>query len=228
VVERTIQQVAPATADQPAKTTTTVVVSEEDQVLQSITKNEKSIVRLKTLGSDGSQVVAGIGLVVSNDGVIVIDPRSYVSTSPYWISFYDGNTYPTGSVYVDNDDNLVFIKTNIPQNQDTKYTFYPAIFGDSDVLKIGQTLITISGNDSNAASVGRIFQLAFGNDKKTVTNILSDIKISKANLGSPALDLSGEIVGIEAPFSDTNTQYSYTPINVVKAATIKALAQLTK
>ena len=69
VVERTIERVVPADG-QPAKTTTTVVVSEEDRILEAITKNEKSIVRLKTVGADGSEIFAGIGLVISADGVI--------------------------------------------------------------------------------------------------------------------------------------------------------------
>src|SRR6185295_13668801 len=56
VVERTIEKVAPAEG-QPEKTVTTVVVNEEDRVLDSISKNEKSIVRLKTLAADGSEII---------------------------------------------------------------------------------------------------------------------------------------------------------------------------
>lgn len=227
VVEKTIQQVAPATADQPAKTVTTVVVNEDDSVINTIAKNEKSIVRLRVAAADGSATFLGLGAVVSTSGIIVADSRSY-ATPPSEILFYDGKTYPTGKVYNDDADGLVFIKTNVPQSDTSGYTFYPATFGDSDGLKIGQTLVAISGTDSNAASVGRIFQLNFGTDKKTVTNILSDLKITKANLGSPALDLSGEIIGLEAPFTDSNIQYSYIPINIIKSASAKALDSLSK
>ena len=95
-------------------------------------------------------------------------------------------------------------------------------------LKIGQTLVAISGRDSNAASIGRVFQLKFGEDKKAVTNIFSDIKISKNHLGSLALNLSGEVVGIEAPLAEIDTEYSFVPINVIKSATPKALEELGK
>ncbi len=227
VVERTIEQVTPATVNQPEKVTTTVVVNEDDRVLQTIAKNEKSIVRLKAVGTDGSEVFSGMGIVISDDGVIVVDIRSYTA-SPYVILFYDGKSYPAGKVFTDSADGLVFIKTGVPPNEDPKYTFYPATFGDSDGLKIGQTLVAISGQDSNAASVGRIFQLTLGSDKKTVTNILSDIKISKSNLGSPALDLSGEVIGLEAPFSEADTEYSYIPINIIKTTTPNALTELAK
>jgi S1-C subfamily serine protease len=227
VVEKTIERVVPAEG-QPEKVVTTVVVNEEDRVLESIAKNEKSIVRIKTTGADGTEVVSGLGLVVSGDGTIVADFRSYNAASLYNILFSDGRTYPAGKVFVDEVNGLVFMQTNLPKNESPKYVFYPAVFGDSDGLKIGQTLVEISGRDSNAASIGRIFQLTFEDDKKTVKKILSDIKISKSHFGSPALNLSGEIIGLEAPVGDTDTEYFFTPINIIKSATTKALAELGK
>lgn len=226
VVEKTIERVV-TEPGKPDKVVTTVVVNEEDRVLESIAKNEKSIVRLKTTAADGSEIFAGLGLVVSADGIIVADLRSYTTGSSFTISFQDGKTYPSGKVFVDDKNGLVFIKTSVPQS-DAKYVFYSAVFGNSDGLKIGQTLVAISGRDSNAASIGRIFQLKFGEDKKTITNILSDIKVSKNHLGSPALNLSGEVVGIEAPLAETETEYSFVPINIIKSATPKALEELAK
>jgi S1-C subfamily serine protease len=227
VVEKTIERVVPVEGE-PEKIVTTVVVNEEDRVLESIAKNEKSIVRLKTTGADGSEVFSGIGLVISADGVIVSDLRSYNAASPYTILFHDSKTYSSGKVFVDNERGLVFLKASPPKSETPKYTFYPTVFGDSDGLKIGQTLVAISGRDSNAASIGRIYQLIWSDDKKTVTNILSDIKISKSHFGSPALNLSGEVVGLEAPFNELETEYSYIPINVVKSAMPKALEDLAK
>lgn len=226
VVEKTIERVV-TEPGKPDKVVTTVVVNEEDRVLESISKNEKSIVRLKTTAADGSELFVGLGLVVSADGIIVADLRSYNVGSSFAISFQDGKTFNSGKYFVDDKNNLVFIKTNVPQNE-AKYTFYPAVFGNSDGLKIGQTLVAISGRDSNAASIGRVFQLKFGEDKKTITNIFSDIKVSKNHLGSPALNLSGEVVGIEAPLTETDTEYSFVPINIIKSATPKALEELAK
>lgn len=227
VVERTIERVI-TEPGKPEKVITTVVVNEEDRVLEAIAKNEKSIVRIKATGADGTEIVTGLGLVVSTDGIVVSDLRSYNATFSYRILFYDGKIYPSGKVFVDKPNGLVFIKINIPKNDNSKYTFYPTIFGNSDSLKIGQTLVAISGQNSNAVSIGRIFQLTFNEDKKTVKNIISDIKISKSHFGSPALNLSGEVVGLEAPLGEADTEYSYVPSNLIKSATIKALAELAK
>lgn len=227
VVERTIETVAPAVADSgKPKEVTTVVVNEDDRIQESISKNEKSIVRIKTAGADGSEVVAGLGIVVSSDGIIAGDMRSYTAGANYKISFYDGREYSASKYYEDPADGLVFMKAGVPMSE--KYVFYPAVFGDSDGLKIGQTLIAISGRDSNAASIGRVFQLLYAEDKKTVRSVVSDIKVSKSRFGSPALNLSGEIVGLEAPLADSDAEYSYIPANTLKNAVTKALEQMSK
>ncbi len=225
VVEKTIERVVPEEG-KPDKVITTIIVNEEDRVLESIAKNEKSIVRLKTAGADGSEVVSGLGLVVSGDGVIVADLRSYNAASSYSILFYDGKKYSAEKISINSEEGLVFMKVAIPQDEDSKYTFYPAVFGDSDGLKIGQSLVAISGRDSNAASIGRIFQLTFEDDKQTIKNITSDIKISRSHFGSPALNLSGEVVGLEAPIGELETEYSYIPINIIKQAIPEAIEEL--
>ena len=227
VVEKPIERVV-TEPGQPEKVITTVVVNEEDRVLEAIAKNEKSIVRLKTTGADGSDIFAGIGLVISPDGTIVTDLSNYSSASAYNIAFHDGKILTTGKIYLDETNHLVFIKTVILKNDTSKYTFYPATFGDSDILKIGQTLVAISGAESNAVAIGRVRQLGFAEDKKTVNNITSDISILRNYAGSPVLNLSGEIVGIEAPQKESDSRYSYTPINLVKAAVAKALEELAK
>lgn len=227
VVERTIERVVPAEGEKE-KVVTTVVVNEDDRIVEAITKNEKSIVRLRTTALDGSELFAGLGLVVSDSGVVVADSRGYNSATPFSITFADGKVFSSGRVYADDSSGLVFVKTDLPQTEKGKYTFVPVTLGDSDALKIGQSLVAVSGRDSNAASIGRVFQLKFADDKKSVTNIFSDIKVSKAHLGSPILNLTGEIVGLEAPLAEADTEYAYLPSNVIKASLTKALAELNK
>ncbi len=224
VVEKTIERVV-TEPGQPEKVVTTVVVNEEDRILESISKNEKSIVRLKTIGADGSEVVAGIGLVIFTDGSIVFDLRGYNSNLSYSIVFYDGKIFPLGKTYIDRENGLIFIKPKISK-EDSKYVFYPAAFGNSDSLKIGQTIIAISGRDSNAVLIGRVRQLDFAEDKTTVSSISSDIAINRSNIGSPILSLSGEIMGIEYPISEGDTKYYYRPINQIKSSFSKAQENL--
>jgi len=227
VVEKTIEKVTPTNNSDTGKTVTTVVVSEEDSVLSAISKNEKSIARLKSTAADGTEMFYGMGLVVNSNGIIVADLRSYDSSLKYSVVFYDGTAFQISKSFIDSEDGLVFLKMSVSKN-DAAYVFYPAEFGDSNTLKIGQSIVAISGQASNAASIGHIFQLVMNSDSSAVDSILSDIKISKVHLGSPILNLSGQIVGLEKSIVENDTEYSYIPINVIKAATPKALENLNK
>lgn len=224
VVERTIERVAEPGEKTTEKVIETVVVSEEDRVVEAIGKNEKAIVRLKTSGADGSEVVSGFGLVVNESGTMVADIRSYTSTSAYSLVFSDGAVFPIGKVYIDNANKLVFIKPDTSKNQ--KYNFVPAALGDSSALKIGQSIVAISGRETNSVSIGRIKQFVLGSDKKTLESIISDIPSGRSLPGSPILSLSGEIVGMEAPV-DGDT-FSYIPSEYLKAAKAVALVELAK
>ncbi len=224
VVEKTIERVVTEPGE-PEKVIETVVVNEEDRVVEAIEKNEKSIVRLKTLGADGSQITSGLGMIIASDGIMVADLKSYSSTVSYSVALFDGKIFPTGKVFVDNENSLVFIKIQIPISE-PNYKFYPSGLGNSDGLKIGQSIVAISGKDSNSVLIGRVQQLSLADDKKTISNISSDIAVSKTSPGSPVVNLSGELVGLERTVSDNDSTYSYVPINIVKLVLPKAILEL--
>jgi hypothetical protein len=135
VVEKTIERVVPEPG-KPEKVVTTVVVNEEDRVLEAIAKNEKSIVRIKTVGSDGTEITAGLGIVISSSGSVVSDLRSYNSSTGYNLQFADGKKYPIGKVFIDKEDGLVFFNASVPATENPKYVFSPAVFGNSEDLRL--------------------------------------------------------------------------------------------
>ena len=220
VVEKTIEKSVP---DEGGKTIIkeVQVVNEEDLVLESIDKSAKSIIRIKSLCFDGVEVVTGIGLVVA-DGIVVTDAQSFVNQNSN-ILFDDGKSFGVSKSYTDNS--LVFLKVGKATSE--SYTFYPAILGNSDTLKLGQTIIAIGGKQSNSVSIGRISQIQ-KNDKAISTEIISDIAVSKSQLGSPIINTSGEIVGIEKPINESQNFISYIPISAVKSSLKTALAELAK
>ncbi len=227
VVERTIEKVVTEPGEtQTQKVIETVVVSEEDRVVEAIAKNEKSVVRLRTPGADGTPVVSGMGIVVSENGTVMVDSRSYNSSVTYSIEYHDGKVYQIGKVQIRNAEGLVFIKPLVPADESPKHVFYPASFGDSDSLKIGQTIVALGGRDSNTVSMGRIKQLETNTQKKIIA-VVSDILTGRALPGSSIVNLSGEIVGIEAPAGDSSS-YRYIPINALKLAKTEALVELAK
>ncbi len=224
VVERTIEKVVSEDGSGGTVREVTNVVSEEDLILKSIEKNVKSIVRLTTLGADGSEVVTGLGLVVDPSGIIVVDERSFGSGN-YSAVFHDGKVYSISKNYKDPSSDFVFLK--IGKVATDKYVFYPAVFGNASALKLGQTLIAVGGKERNSVSIGRVSDL----EKATagdVRKIILDTRTSRSQPGSPALNLNGEVVGLEAPITEGLQNISYNPTSAVQKLLKTAVAELAK
>lgn len=218
IVEKTIETVTPSTTYvQGQKEVTTVVVKEEDLIVDSINKNIKSIVRIKEKDTYlGNVTFYGIGLVVTKDGYVSADRKLIIASNLYTGVFSDGKEFTLKAVGQSKDTDFILFKVELPENE--KYTFVPATFSTSEP-KLGQTIISLGGNTSNTVSVGRINSLDVkesGSGTTTTKYIASiDTNFSEKDytLGSPIFNLSGDVIGIKI----TNlSSSSFTPISVLK------------
>lgn len=221
VVERTIEKVAPTEGGKEV-VREVQVVTEEDLVLKSIEKSAKSIVRLKTVGINGTEVFAGLGIVVA-DGVVVTDSKSITSGLTYTLVFQDGKEYNASKTHTENG--FVFIKVGKPANE--KYVYYPAALGSADALKLGQTVIAVSGRVTNTVSLGRVSQIQTS-ESGSISKIITDINKARSQFGSPLLNLNGEVVGIEGELSEADQFLEFDPISLVKTPLKAIVAELEK
>ncbi len=221
VVERTVEKVV----SQPNNSTTkevTVVVKEEDLVIDAIEKNSKSLVRIYEGRAPGNNVFVGIGLVLSNEGAIVADKRSIAATGSYSATFFDGRSFPLRISASSDKTNALFL--SVIKDSNISYTFYPAVVANSDVLQLGQTVIGLGGKERNVIAVGRIIGLVGKSATSTTaqtTEPISAIESDKApeggTSGSLLLNLNGEVVGLHFPELNQNDS-TYVAINVLKRA----------
>lgn len=233
IVEKTIETVTkPGTiSTQIQKEITTIVVKEEDSVIDSINKNVKSIVRINEKdGLTGITSFYGIGLVVTKDGYIATNRKTISNTNAYNATMSDGVEFQVTPTGVDKQTDFILFKVQIPkisesdQNLATavaakaNYAFIPAVFGDEEP-KLGQTIISLGGDTNNSIAVGRVTSLDTKNSTvgttttKYLSGINTDISIKDLVDGSPLLNLSGDVVGINlSPIS----LRVFTPISVIK------------
>lgn len=226
VVERTIEKVTPEEGKPgQVKEIVTTVVSEEDRVLEAIEKNTRSIVRIRGIGLDGGEVFLGLGLVVSDSGVVIFDKSIYSGGTGYTVLFSDSKSYSIAKFFPDPNSNLVFAKIGKPSSE--KYSFYPVKFANVSNLKLGQTVIAVSGRDSNTVAIGRISELQ-KNLEGGVVKIVSDILPLRNNAGSPLLNLSGEVVGVGIPSSATSDTLTFNPASFMQNGLKEATADFSK
>ncbi len=182
IVRQTVEKIVPAEAGKD--TVQTVVIKEEDLVVDAIAKNQSAIFSITKEAQDADgktiEVGAGQGFIVSSDGTIVAD-GSLVSDSA-GVYYVKNNSGKFKASFVSlNKDGFSFLKIGSPIDDKSKIAFTVPDFGDLSKMKEGQKIIVLGNSVSS---------FIFDGNK--------DIKIdsSKSNAGGLVLDLDGNALGI--------------------------------
>jgi len=216
VVERTVERVVSDTNGQAASVITketTVVVKEEDLITSSIDKGVKSLVRIDAVGStpeEKTRMVA-LGVFLSSNGLVVTDASKIQEKGIYMVRYGDAR-YETEVVATDEEKGIVILKI-IQKDTEGKTLKFPVIsFADMAALKLGQTLIGLSGDTKNLVSMGVISAIekisvpiykdgVEGEDaevveeKQVISRIDSNIK-DIVTTGAPVMNVFGDMVGV--------------------------------
>ncbi len=202
-INRVIQQTVEKIQQVEGKTVTqTVVVKEEDLVVDAIAKNKSAVFNIIKEGYDFNgnfgELPDGQGFVINKDGVIATDALNVVNGGTYFVKNSSGKF---NAEFISSDTTLgvAFLKIGDPVDATSKVSFTLPIMGDLSKMKAGQKILVI-GNV--------ISSFIYDGDK--------DIKISsnKSNPGAMVLNLDGEAIGMVLG-SDTT---SFAPIDSIIAA----------
>jgi len=184
-----------------------------------------SIPRVREKGTEEREIGGGSGFIVSDDGVIVTN-RHVVDDGEarYSVLLNDGTSYGVEVLARDPDLDIAILKINEP----LKGTLSHLTFGDSENLKLGQTVIAI-GNAlaefRNSVSVGVVSGLlrtivasdGQGTSEQLEQVIQTDAAINPGNSGGPLLNLRGEVIGVNVATSQGADNISFAlPANAVK------------
>ena len=206
IVRQTVEKIVPA---EGKNTVQTIVIKEEDLVVDALSKNSSAVFSItkEIQDADGKniEVGAGRGFVVSNDGIIVADGSLVADAGTYYVK-NDSGKFKAEFVSLDKGG-FSFLKLGAPLDEKNKISFTVPTFGDLSKMKIGQKVIVL-GNV--------ISSFIFDGDKDMKINV------TKQNAGSLVLDLDGEALGI-ALSNDVNSFASIGSISeALKAGSTKA------
>ncbi len=205
IVEKTIETVTTPTTilTEGKKEVTTVIVKEEDLIVDSINKNVKSIVRIEEKDSFvGNTSFYGMGLVVSKDGHILADRKTINSANVYTAILSDDTKINIVATGIEKQTNFIMFKPVVVEGEKSTTVYTPATISNVEP-KLGQTLISVGGNTTNTISIGRALAL---NSKdlivgttttKYLSTIDTDLPTKDLLSGSPLFNLSGDVVGMK-------------------------------
>lgn len=245
VVEKTIERVVTEPQSQSASVVTkeTIVVKADDLVIEAIQKNLTSVVRIRETTGDGRSRFAGLSLVVSRDGLLAADLNVAYRKSDsvgnsiaesYQAVFPDGRIFPLNITYSDQTIGLIFFQVLLQDKEKGVYRFLLPQFNTGE-LKLGQAVVALSGDDTNAVSTGIISNFVekaiqkpadsgttTPQGGKELVAIRTDIRATELVSGSILLNLRGEVIGFNTGAFGGNRN-TFLPIQKV----VEALSKIT-
>ncbi len=202
-VNRVIQQTVEKIQQVEGKTTVqTVVVKEEDLVVDAIEKNQSAgfAVSKEIVDEEAETRIedpVGRGFVVSADGIVVADGSLAGSAGNYYLQNASGKF--KAEFLGRNEAGFSFLKIGEPVDGTSKATFTVPSSGDLEKMKVGQKVLVLGSSISSF-----IYE---GNKKM-------DIIVTKSNAGGMVLNLDGEVLGIALLGEGTN----FAPIKTITDA----------
>ncbi len=149
----------------------------------------------------------GSGFIIDDQGHVVTNYHVAGGTNRLDVTLADNSSYVGDIVASDQANDLAILKINAPADKLRQLTI--ARLGDSDALKVGQTVVAIgnpfglerSASFGIVSSVGRVRP---GEAQRLISNMIqTDAAINPGNSGGPLLNVRGEVIGIneqiEAP-----------------------------
>ncbi|GAP22259.1 trypsin-like peptidase domain-containing protein [Leptolinea tardivitalis] len=194
------------------------LTADQDLLVRLYDTVSPGVVLIQQVGDTGSGL--GSGFVYNTDGFIITNYHVVEGANDLEVDFPSG--YKTrGTVKAtDLDSDLAVIKVNAPADQ-----LHPIPLGDSDQVKVGQTVVAI-GNPfglNNTMTMGIISakgrtmdslrQTNDGNYYSTGDMLQTDASINPGNSGGPLLNLNGEVVGLNRSIRTTGTNSDGEPVN---------------
>ena len=190
IVQQTIEKVVP---DYSPATTETVVVKEDDLVVDAVTKTRANFAVLLA----SKDAVSPIGDAYSiGGGAFLIASAPIDQTLPYTIK--EGNAFLDAKATAVSPLGFSLVSTD---SADPANANLPAAsFGKDSDIKAGQTAVIISSGAISKAVVQSV-QTATDASKDSYDSVALDPEPTVAQIGSFVADLDGNVIGIVVPAS---------------------------
>lgn len=232
VVEKTIETVNPqSTQVATINNKEVVIVKEQNLIADAFEKNSKTFVRINRSVEEGVSFV-GFGAFVDKKGIILTGADQIVAGEKYSITL-DDKVLELDVLSINTEKKVAYLKTIDSETGIFKPIFKTIDVASSDSLKLGQSVVSIGGLNSNEVLTGIVSGLVKDKiitktdtkklDEKGepifeeiesffVSSIKTNISISNIINGALLMNLEGNVIGINVD-SDDN---SFISIDFVK------------
>ncbi|MEN6408325.1 MAG: trypsin-like peptidase domain-containing protein [Anaerolineaceae bacterium] len=184
--------------------------SSEEALVALYERVNPGVVAILITAADGSSG-QGSGFVYDTDGHIITNLHVVDGAETIEVDFPSGYKAEGELIATDQDSDLAVVKVNAPAEE-----LHPLPLGDSDQIKVGQTVIAI-GNpfgldgtmtrgivSAKGRTLDSLRQTSSGATFSVGDIIQTDASINPGNSGGPLINLNGEVIGINRAIRTTN------------------------
>lgn len=219
------QGTLPAAVQPTGEVQPVATISPSDTSVINPSAQQESLVALYDNVSAGTVAIltdlgSGSGFVYDGEGHIITNFHVIEGANLIEVRFTSGYMAYGTVIGTDTDSDVAVIKVDAPAEE-----LHPLPLGDSDSLKVGQTVIAIGnpfGLDTTMtvgiiSALGRTLDSAHespdGNLFTAGDIIQTDAAINPGNSGGPLFNINGEVIGINRAIRTTNFTDTGEPVN---------------
>jgi 2-alkenal reductase len=193
--------------------------SQQDMLVSLYERVSPGIVTIQVSDDQGGGSL-GSGFVFDQQGHVVTNYHVVEGAKQVEVDFMSGYKVYGTVIGTDLDSDLAVIKVDAPADE-----LHPLSLGDSETLKVGQTVVAI-GNPFGlngtmtvgiVSALGRTLDSAHASPTGgffTAGDIIqTDAAINPGNSGGPLLNLNGEVIGVNRAIRTTNFTTTGEPLN---------------
>jgi 2-alkenal reductase len=205
-------QVIPNTPVPPERTVSIVTSSDDATLVDLYERVNPAVVNITVYQTQDGVLVPlgqGSGFVYDSEGNIVTNAHVVHGAEQFEVTFSDGVSRAATLVGEDLNSDLAVVRV-----EDLPAGIQPLPLGDMETLAVGQSVVAIGNPFGLEGTLTRGIISALGRSIPALTpfsipqSIQTDAAINPGNSGGPLLNLSGEVIGVNAQIETGGTTSS--------------------
>lgn len=220
-VEKPTQIEVPPQPTTETSTNTAPVVdhfSQQDMLVDLYERANPGVVAIRVLSEEGSGL--GSGFIIDKEGHLITNYHVVQSATDLEVDFPSGFKTRGEIIGTDLDSDIAVVKVDAPPEE-----LHPLPLGDSDQIRVGQTVVAIGNPLRNLSTMTMGIVSALGRTLESLNEapgggfftsgelIQTDAAINPGNSGGPLLNLNGDVIGVNLAIQSTSLDIFGQPIN---------------
>jgi hypothetical protein len=204
VVERTVEVIVPEKT-QGAAVNKTIIVREEDFIVDATKTNSPNIVTLFVV-EDDKVISVGVGFVVDPKGIVAADKALFrraggaVSIRSFLIKTQSGIRYTALPLDISHE-RLLFFKADFSKKDGedaVQESFIEPTFSKDESIRLGQSAIALGFDESLSVLVGTVSRLEIDKNASStpLSTIYTTLTANSRFAGGALVDINTDILGI--------------------------------